>query len=83
MSNIKHKVGTQKQYLSWIITFLENIFKNIEMLKETKRNKSGSLYSELISYIIKDHNIRREIVIDICRYLARLNTLNGFFFNSE
>ena len=23
-------------------------------------------------------NIRREVVIDICRYLARLNTMGGF-----
>ena len=65
------------------------------MLKESKRNESETWYSEMktghdmkasarfisaglaISY--RTQNIRREIVIDICRYLARLNTMNGFF----
>ena len=60
------------------------------MLKESKRNESGTWYSEMkighdmkasarlaISSMTK--NIRREVVIDIYRHLARLNTMYGFF----
>ena len=65
------------------------------MLKESKRNESGTWYSErkmghnmkaLARFISaglaissRTKNIRREVVIDICRYLARLNTIDGFF----
>ena len=67
----------------------------IEMLKESKRNESGFWYSEMkMGHDIKvsarfisaglvissrTKNIRREVVIDRCRYLARLNTMDGFF----
>ena len=42
MSKSKHKVGNQKQYISGTIKFLENKYENIEMLKESKRNESGT-----------------------------------------
>ena len=94
ISNPKHKVGTQKQYIGGTITFLEKKYKNIEMLKEPKRNESGTWYSEMkmghdmkvsarflsagLAISSRTKNIRREVVIDICRYLARLNTMDGF-----
>ena len=41
------KSPTQKQYISGSIKFLEKKFKNIEMLKESKRNESGTWYSDM------------------------------------
>ena len=65
------------------------------MLKKSKRNESGSWYSEIkmrhdmkvsarfisagLAISSRTKNIRRKVVTDICRYLARLNTMNGFF----
>ena len=42
VSKPKYKVGTQKQYISGTIKFLEKKYKNKEMLKESKRNESGT-----------------------------------------
>ena len=42
VSKAKHKVDTQKQYISWTIKFLEKKYENIEMLKESKRKESGT-----------------------------------------
>ena len=38
VSKTKHKLSTQRQYLSETIKFLKKKFKSIEMIKETKRN---------------------------------------------
>ena len=94
ISKPKHKVGTQKQYIGGTIKFLEKKYKNIEMLKESKRNESGTWYSEMkmghdmkasarfisagLAISSRTTNIRREVVIAICRYLARLNTMYRF-----
>lgn len=43
---LKLKVGTQKKYLSGTIDFSRK-YKNVEMLKVTKRKKSRSWYSEM------------------------------------
>ena len=64
------------------------------MLKESKRSESGSWYSEIkighdmkalarfisagLAISSRTKNIRREVVIDMCRYLARLSTMDGF-----
>ena len=95
VSKPKYKVGTQKQYISGTIKFLEKKYKNIEILKESKRNESETWYSEMkmrydmkasvrfisagLAISSRTTNVRREVVIDICRYLTRLNTLGGFF----
>ena len=47
VSNPKHKMDTQKQYINGSIKFLEKKFKNIEILKESKRNESGIWYSDM------------------------------------
>ena len=68
------------------------------MLKESKRNESGTWYSELkmghgikasatflsggLAILSRTTNIRKKVVIDICRYLAKLNTMDGFLKRS-
>ena len=65
------------------------------MSKESKRNESEIWDSEMkmwhgikastifisagLAISFRTINIRREIVIDICRYLARLNSMDDFF----
>ena len=94
LSKPKHKVSTQKQYISGTINYFEKKYKSIEILKESKRNESGTWYSEMkmghdmkasarfisagLAISSRTKNIRREVVIDICRYLVRLNTMDGF-----
>ena len=94
-SKPQHKVGTHKQYTGGSIKILEKKFKNIGMLKESKRNTSGTWYSKLkmrhgmkasarfisagLAISSRTKTIRIEVVIDICRCLARLNTMGGFF----
>ena len=84
VSKPKHKVGTQKQCLSGTIKCLEKKFKNIEM-KLVQRTEMGHeikvparFISAGLAILQRNKNIGREVMIDICRYLAWFNTLDGF-----
>ena len=84
VSKPKHKVATQKQYLSGTIKCLEKKFKNIEMklVQQTEIGHEIKAPARFISaglaILQRTKNIGREVVIDICRYLARFNTLDEF-----
>ena len=59
VSKHKHKVSTQKQYISGTIKFLEKKYNNIEMSKESKRNESEIWDSEMKMW----HDIKHRLYL--------------------